>query len=712
MKKRLLFFFVGLVCSLVAMADNVGFTSTITGSSVSAPTVTTGDIEVKIVRGTQNTGTGKGSMFWGSTTSLTFAGTAERTKSKAGTVISAFDANCWTGASFKIPTGYTFDVTAMQVDIAGQDYEWGYKVELLDGDGTVVSTIDAAKGKPKASSKIQAKATGLSCSLSGTAIVKVYYYINGTSDSKYMAVPELYLTGTLTAATQTKYTKPSITQGAYDKVNGTYAVTLSTQNDEVGVINYTVDTFSKVTGAASGTIINVSPNSTVKATVSGSSFDESDEATLTIADAPKLAKPTYSIGAFNFETQQYEVTLAAPEGNIEYAIEGGAFNEYTGTLILNPGATIQAHAVQTYMTRSDVLVFVVPAAPKDGESATEKGYAYSDGMTYNAGAFTIPSTNSYIGGSVNSGNSSISGCIKMRMSRECDPADPKGRGFHILVNPGYVLKNVKLQILNNYTGDKANANLAAVYVDGVNELAAPVLLPKATGNTVQPAVVELNNIYATSKVVFLFTKVAEGDDDPNQAQVLISADALVPVYNTNVTADKFGTVYYAKELVCPEGTKAYTGEVCYGINDEISLKLIELTGGNIPANTPAIIAGNGGLFTVGTTNATFSGVNDLQGTLEEIATPHEFTVCVLGYEDGKSGFYRFDGPTLAANKAYLLLAAAPPAKINIVMDGEATGINTVNAKAKNGVMYNLAGQRVNANAKGLVIVNGKVVNMK
>ena len=42
--------------------------------------------------------------------------------------------------------------------------------------------------------------------------------------------------------------------------------------------------------------------------------------------------------------------------------------------------------------------------------------------------------------------------------------------------------------------------------------------------------------------------------------------------------------------------------------------------------------------------------------------------------------------------------------VNIVV----TGINNVNAaKAENGVMYNLAGQKVNNGYKGVVIMNGK-----
>jgi hypothetical protein len=45
-----------------------------------------------------------------------------------------------------------------------------------------------------------------------------------------------------------------------------------------------------------------------------------------------------------------------------------------------------------------------------------------------------------------------------------------------------------------------------------------------------------------------------------------------------------------------------------------------------------------------------------------------------------------------------------------VEDASSAGINTISAdKAKNGARYNLAGQKVNAGYKGVVIMNGQKV---
>lgn len=721
MMKKLLLFFVGLVCSLHIFAEDVtfGITRTITNNTLSDDINVGTNVEgvtFSRIYGTQSAMTDKArKIYHGSTTELSVPAGIKNYRNKIGsTDVLAYNTSCYYSFKLSVAKGKELTIKSINGDMFTDGDGFVYRMVVVNNDETVytcgdktiskytdssVKSVDCTTGEDKF-----AKLIGMS----GTVQVYMYWWNGASKTGKYFDIKDFNVVAEVKdAATQTKYTKPSISQGAYNKNEGTYAVTLSTQNDEEGVINYIVGSADKVSGVLSGTIINVAPNTAIKATVSGSAYTESDEATLTTAAAPKLAQPTYSIGAFNFETQKYTVTLAAAEGTIKYAIGSDAYAEYTEALVVDAGTVIKAKAEKANMTASDEITITAPAAPVDGESATPTTATYTDGMTYNAGAFTIPSTNSYIGGKVGSGNSSINGCIKMRMSRECDPASPKGYGFHILVNSGYVLKNVKLQILNNYTGDKANANLVAVFVDGVNKLDASVLLPKATANTVEPAVVELNDIYATSKVVFQFAKVAEGDDNPNQAQVLISADAIVPVYNDKVTPDGFGTVYYDKELVCPEGTTAFTGS----LNGDY-LTLTELADGIIPANTPAIIEGNGGLFTLGTSKAD-AVESSLKGTATAIAASsvEGGTVCVLGYEDGEAGFFKFTGATLAANKAYLVIPTTDAkANIRIVKgDEDATGISVVKSQSKSGVIYNLAGQRVSANAKGLVIINGKVV---
>ena len=649
-------------------------------------------------------------MCWGTTTGLTFAGTCERTQSSDGSIIiTELSDNYWTGASFAIPSGKQFDVTGFTIDLAGQAYTWGYKVELVNGDGTVEYTTSGTTVK-MGTNAVQIAASNLEVSLKNTAYIKVYYCLSGTSsNSKYFAIPEMHLTGTLNdAAAQTQYTKPSITEGDYDQATGTYSVTLSVQNDEDGTINYTIGDNAQVTGVESGTTVSVPYNTTITATVSGNSYDESIEESLTTSDMPALAAPTYSITGYDFATSKYTVELSAAAGTISYTVNGGAATEYTAPFQADANATIVVCAAQENMKNSSNLTFKTAAAPADGTHSTTSFTDYTDGMIYNAGAYTINNAVAYIGGKISGSTTPMNNSIKMRISRNI-AAEGYGDnlGFHLDVNPGYYITSVKMRICNNY---ETNINLAGVFADDNttdNLLSAPVAISKPASASDTPATVEISGIAAQKYVVFTFVSAEGETSTPNQAQVELTVEYKVPaVAMVNETVG-YGTMYYDKELLIPEGTTAYTGQLSGN-----TLTLTELTEGIIPANEAVIISGTGGIFHPSFTGAAKSAGNDLQGTLEDIATSSVSggTVCVLGYADDKAGFYRFDGETLAANKAYLVVPEqAAGSRISIVL-GDQTSAGVVELddnQAADAPLYNLSGMRVGSNAKGIVIANGK-----
>ena len=84
----------------------------------------------------------------------------------------------------------------------------------------------------------------------------------------------------------------------------------------------------------------------------------------------------------------------------------------------------------------------------------------------------------------------------------------------------------------------------------------------------------------------------------------------------------------------------------------------------------------------------------------------------LGFYWGAAEGAAFD---LAANKAYLAVPPGTPINdanfLSFVFgdeeQGETDGINAVSTKVENGVRYNLAGQKVGADYKGIIVVNGK-----
>lgn len=90
------------------------------------------------------------------------------------------------------------------------------------------------------------------------------------------------------------------------------------------------------------------------------------------------------------------------------------------------------------------------------------------------------------------------------------------------------------------------------------------------------------------------------------------------------------------------------------------------------------------------------------------------TFYVLAKQGDDVVFAPVTSGTIAAHKGFLAIpsVSADPlnARLNVVIGGTTTGISNVDAvKVNNNVVYNLNGQRVNANVKGIVIMNGKKV---
>lgn len=88
-------------------------------------------------------------------------------------------------------------------------------------------------------------------------------------------------------------------------------------------------------------------------------------------------------------------------------------------------------------------------------------------------------------------------------------------------------------------------------------------------------------------------------------------------------------------------------------------------------------------------------------------------------KNGVPEFRKTESGTIAANKAYLKIPTGTPSKLNIVFaedeeqQGETTSIrNMTNTNVNNNVVYNMNGQRVGSDYKGLVIVNGKKIIKK
>ena len=183
-----------------------------------------------------------------------------------------------------------------------------------------------------------------------------------------------------------------------------------------------------------------------------------------------------------------------------------------------------------------------------------------------------------------------------------------------------------------------------------------------------------------------------------------------------------GTFYYSdKAFNIPEGVQAATYALSAD-NKKVAPHQTMGAGRVIAAGEPVVIKGEAGATYTFTeaidANLSTDAENLLRGQEFELKISEDASAAcyyyTLGAKNGVAGFYwgAADGGvfTLGAHKAYLALPIDVASQASFVMfDGETTAINAIqdNTTVAPAATYNLGGQRVNAQYKGVVIVNGK-----
>ena len=145
------------------------------------------------------------------------------------------------------------------------------------------------------------------------------------------------------------------------------------------------------------------------------------------------------------------------------------------------------------------------------------------------------------------------------------------------------------------------------------------------------------------------------------------------------------------------------------------------SGTTVTLNDVTEVDANKGIVLRGTENETYyvpvlaSTDADVDTDLTGSATADynkvgEMHYYVLANKGGVEGFYEYTGnAAIPKGKAFFETSSEiAGGKFSIVFaDDETDGIKAVSTKVENGVRYNLAGQKVGADYKGIVIVNGK-----
>lgn len=182
------------------------------------------------------------------------------------------------------------------------------------------------------------------------------------------------------------------------------------------------------------------------------------------------------------------------------------------------------------------------------------------------------------------------------------------------------------------------------------------------------------------------------------------------IFDTPLTVTSAGasTLVLPYKATIPEGVKAYTLEHKEG---EATAIATELTG-FIPANTPVLINAEAGTYNFHGEKTTWVGTEQTVGALTSVRVSKYVPAgsYVLQNHNGKVGFYKVEKANsvmIGANRAYLTPSVAmAAAKINIEYP-TVTGITSIKTTSiENDVMYNLAGQKVGNDYRGIVIKNG------
>ena len=204
---------------------------------------------------------------------------------------------------------------------------------------------------------------------------------------------------------------------------------------------------------------------------------------------------------------------------------------------------------------------------------------------------------------------------------------------------------------------------------------------------------------------------AEKDVDLSQS---INKDIALEVEPVALTVGEDGNALFSA-----------TRAIDFSLTPEVEAYVVTAVNGNYTELAPvtAVPAGTGVLVKAKAGNYSLNAVPEADAVAKNllVATAEEYTVAAsdvkkvwtLGTDTKKNVpcFVSVEGTVVPAGSAYLAAAAEVP---YIYLD-KASGISGINAAAgldTKAPMYNLAGQKVNASYKGIIIQNGKKFNNK
>ena len=279
-------------------------------------------------------------------------------------------------------------------------------------------------------------------------------------------------------------------------------------------------------------------------------------------------------------------------------------------------------------------------------------------------------------------------------------------------------------IVLTYHEDDLNKNFIVNIGDSENPTSGTEITPSVSGNVYTFDCSDQNKNY------FVLSNGTGAGYLESVAITYIGETTILSEYCTSLTAS------LSLASACTDGEDmyyaTYSNDHAFVVPADLIVSEIKLdaqnklvisnyaTGAVVPANTGVMVSSDvAGAHTVNLSaeaGTSVLGAENLLKASSVAMTGDDFKFYRLTMHNGTDlGFYwGADGGaafSIAANKAYLAVSTATAARIagfNLFEnEGEATAIEGVKTIGMDAPVFNLNGQRVNGNAKGLLIKNGK-----
>ena len=293
---------------------------------------------------------------------------------------------------------------------------------------------------------------------------------------------------------------------------------------------------------------------------------------------------------------------------------------------------------------------------------------------------------------------------------------PKGKGYSISAQGKY-LKQPNLSYWNHIMFSD-NAAEAGTYIFE-ETTTADLFKLKSTSDGI-------NYVNDYDKLVF-------GNDNSGKENLATFTLSEVNSYPLTISKAGMATLCLPFNVMIPEGMTAYdfaSTNVMEGKPGVYTcyMQSIAASGNTLKAGTPVIVRAEPGDYTLRITMSDRWPISSLPGSLlrgnftkQELVQGTDVKKFILTNGDNGVGFYRMqDKGTIGANKCWMewtTPAGQAEARSFVFSFNEETGINDVISSGQSQdnashLIYNMAGQRLNAPQKGLNIVGGKKVIIK